>query len=774
MKNASLCFLLALFSFNAGSFAQGVQIGAWRHHLPSGKIIKSIEVGDEIYGASEFGLVVYNKSENSISKFNKVHGLSDFGLSALSYFEEQDIIFVGYQNGNIDLIKSGLVYNVPDINQTSSILGSKTINNAIIHDDKIYVATDFGIVQISIEHFVVLNTFFIGENASHLRINDLIIYDNYFYAATQSGVLKAEADSPNLSDYNVWSKLENVPVEDGDYQGICIAFDKMVLWNRAGDMDQIFFLEDEIWQLLMPEGDSYLEPKKGIGFSNNKLWVANEQKLDFFNEDFELSESIEEYNTANPAPNHAFFGDEGVLWISDSNIGIVRKKTNGEFQNFMPEGPLTASSTGLGAAEGVVWVAPGGVSDGGVNTFDYNGVFFFENEKWRYANRFNVDLMTGVFDIIGITPDPGNNKQAYVSSWSEGLLRINTEREAVLYDENNSTLQRRAGLNDRIRIGGAAFDSNRNLWVTNSEVDKPVSVMKNNGEWLAFSTKGLVSNNQLLGKIAVDNNDQKWIILPGDGILILKENTLEGSNDFQVRKLSTQQGNGSLPSNYVFSIAVDQSGYVWVGTQNGIAVFYSPHTAFTSEAFDAQQIIVEQDGFAGLLLENDRVNSITIDGGNNKWFGTSRSGAFFMTEDAKNTYHHFTTLDSPLPSNNIYDIAVEPATGEVFFATDKGLASFRNWATAGGEKHEDVYAYPNPVKPGYDGYIAIKGLVRNADIRITDINGHLVYKTTAQGGQAIWNGRDLSGNKPASGVYVVFSTNDDGTETAVTKILFFN
>ncbi|MBS4012593.1 MAG: hypothetical protein KGZ97_02365 [Bacteroidetes bacterium] len=770
-------FLIVLsLLFSSETIAQGIPIGAWRHHLPTGNVIKIADVKDEVVGATEYGLIVYNRKDNAISKFNKVHGLSDFGITELNYFSDYDLLFIGYSNGNIDVIRNGIVYNVPDIKNTSTILGSKTINASLAYDGDIYVAADFGIVQLNIQHLVIFNTFFIGDNAGILKVNDLLIHEDIFYAATRQGLLMADVNSPNLSDFNSWSLVEDQPVVGGDYKAVFVAFDKLFVWNKSGEIDQIFYLEDEVWKPFMPTSlvfKSYLGPKNGVGFSGNKLWVATPSSLDFFNEDLEFTESIEQYLNNNAKPNMALFDKDGVLWIADGLLGMVRRNTNGQYLNYKPDAPPIASSFGIGAAPGVVWLAPGAYFDGGFNAFNYSGAMFFVNDRWSSANRFNIPQMEGIFDIIRATPDPGNNKQAYFSTWTKGVFRLTTDRDFTLYDETNSTLRKRTGINDIIRVGGTAFDSSRNLWVTNSEVEKPISVLKNNNQWLAFDTKGLVSSSQIVGNIAIDNQNQKWVILFGGGLLVLKENTLDNASDFNVRRVNTQSGNGALPSNYVFSLALDKSGYMWAGTQKGVAVFYNTANAFTDGAFDAQLPIVVQDGFAGLLLENDQVNAIAVDGGNNKWFGTSRSGAFFMTPDARNTYLHFTTDNSPLPSNNILDIAIEPESGEVFFATDKGLVSFRNYVTAGGSTHQNVFAYPNPVKPGYEGYIAIKGLANNAFIKITDVNGNLVFETRAQGGQAIWNGRDLNGNLPASGIYVVFSTNEEGSDTAVTKILFF-
>ena len=289
---------------------------------------------------------------------------------------------------------------------------------------------------------------------------------------------------------------------------------------------------------------------------------------------------------------------------------------------------------------------------------------------------------------------------------------------------------------------------------------------------MSFSSGGQVGNSQVVGNIHIDNNDQKWVVLhQGGGIFLFKENTLDANNDFRSRRLTTQHG---LPSNEIYSLAVDHNGYVWVGTDQGVAVFYAPGRAFSGEAFSAQLIIVEQDGFGGYLFENETINVITVDGSNKKWFGTTRSGAFLMSADARETMFHFHVNNSPLPSNNILDIKIDEKTGEVFFATDKGLVSFRGLATAGQRIHSNVYAFPNPVKPEYHGYIAINGLVTNAMVKITDISGNLVYETISEGGQAVWNGKDLFGKRPATGVYLVFSTNEDGSETMVTKIMFIN
>ena len=313
------------------------------------------------------------------------------------------------------------------------------------------------------------------------------------------------------------------------------------------------------------------------------------------------------------------------------------------------------------------------------------------------------------------------------------------------------------------------------MWVTNSGVNTILNVRKPDGTWKAFNFSGYI-NNDAIGNLIIDKNNQKWIIVPRDkGLLVFNDNnTLLNTSDDNIKKISNSIGNGNLPSANIFSIACDLDGEIWVGTDKGVAVFYNPENVFSGNNFDSQQILVDQGGFYQPLLESETVTAIAVDGANRKWIGTQRAGVFLMSADGTKQLEHFTDENSPLFSNSIFSIVIDQLTGEVFFGTDKGIISYKGTATKGKEVNSDVLVYPNPVTENYTGLIAIKGLVNNADIKITDISGTLIYKTVAEGGQAVWNGKNFNGEKAKTGVYLVFSSNADGSETIVTKIMFIN
>jgi ligand-binding sensor domain-containing protein len=254
-------------------------------------------------------------------------------------------------------------------------------------------------------------------------------------------------------------------------------------------------------------------------------------------------------------------------------------------------------------------------------------------------------------------------------------------------------------------------------------------------------------------------------------LIVLNTNgTLATQSDDLYKLLNDEEGNGGLPNNEVYCMEEDLDGELWVGTLEGIAVFYSTDDIFTAESVNAEQILIEQDGNIQILLETEAVTCIEIDGGNRKWVGTQNSGVFLFSPDGLEEIFHFTSTNSPLPSNNVLDIAINHSTGEVYFATESGVVSFMSTATNFGLEINEVSVFPNPVRPGYEGLITIDGLAYDTDVKITDMGGNLVYKTTSEGGRAIWDGLTLNGEKAVHGVYLIFCSNPDGSATQVAKV----
>ena len=169
--------------------------------------------------------------------------------------------------------------------------------------------------------------------------------------------------------------------------------------------------------------------------------------------------------------------------------------------------------------------------------------------------------------------------------------------------------------------------------------------------------------------------------------------------------------------------------------------------------------------------ENEVISDIVVDGANQKWIATRGGGLFLMSEDGTQTINAFSQDNSPLFSDNIQALAINNISGELYIATELGVMGYKGNATAANPIFSSLKVYPNPVRPDYQGNIGISGTTKNAEIKITDANGKLVFTTNSYGGQAVWDGYTSSGSLAISGVYYVFATSEDGYSSEKTKLL---
>ena len=315
------------------------------------------------------------------------------------------------------------------------------------------------------------------------------------------------------------------------------------------------------------------------------------------------------------------------------------------------------------------------------------------------------------------------------------------------------------------------MDRNRYLWITQTEVPGSIKVLKPDGTWIV---NPVTVDAPDMGDIIIARNGYKWIILPrGYGLFVLDDNNTPGNfNDDRSKKMLVEDGEGKIIS-VVYSLAEDLDGNIWVGTDQGPLIYYNPDRIFDTD-FKATRIKIPRNdgtGLADYLLGTEAITSIAVDGANRKWLGTSGSGAYLVSSDGMKTLKNFNEQNSPILSNSVISLAVDNVTGEVWFGTSKGIQSYRGDATAGGETFTKVYAFPNPVREDYTGNVTITGLVRNTQIRITDISGNLVYQTVSDGGQATWDLHTYNRRRVTTGVYLIFCASEDGSQSCVTKML---
>ena len=374
----------------------------------------------------------------------------------------------------------------------------------------------------------------------------------------------------------------------------------------------------------------------------------------------------------------------------------------------------------------------------------------FNDGAWSTQSSSMLDLTDITFD--------SNSDKKYLASFGYGVEEWNAENSIQIFDETNSSLVNTNSPGRFVTVT-AVRKTDEGLWVANYGASQSLHLMDDDNSWTSYSFSPIASRYPL--KMDVDFYNNVWLVPnPNQGGGVVVYNKDENRSAY----LTDVEGSGGLPSKSVLSITVDREGFVWLGTEEGVCYFADPSSAL-SPGVNATRPIFE-DRF---LLRDDRVTAIAVDGGNRKWMGTER-GVWLFSPSGEELIHNFTTDNSPLLSNVILDIEVNHESGEVFFATDQGLASFRSDATEGDFQFQGIKIFPNPVTGEFNGMVAISGLATDAIVKITDISGKLVWQSQANGGTASWNVRDFHGKRPSTGMYLVFSATADGSESVVGKI----
>ena len=774
-------FFLLLLLFIGTTAAAQIGIGQWRDHLPYSSTI-SVTEGDQgrIYCATPFGAMFYSKEDGSVNRLNQVTGLSDVSISTLNYDPETGYLVICYTNANIDLYYKDQVYNMSDIKR-KSMVGSKRINRIVFRDKLAYLCTDFGIVVLDPKRREIKDTYYIGPDGEAIIVNDLAYDDSLFYAVTAKGIYSAHIKDPFLSNYQVWTKDTSIKNPNANYNAVCV-FQKNLYVNLSSNIfrtDSVFMKSQGQWTQVF---DSLVGPNKRIkNYHDTLLLIVGNYSFTYFWDSLKRHFIAYTYpfdgKSRTPYPQDVIFDKSGTIWIADERSGLLESEKQWHYNPIEISGPPYENAWSMTASKSGIWVASGALTSNWDNQHLSRGIYRFDDEKWyAYTPRNGYKAFDTIKDVVKIVVNPNNDQEVYIAGWGKGVVQMRNNKITQVFNTTNSSLKESIIYPGFIGIGGLQYDDKGNLWVTNTANPNGLHMMEQNGKWHSFSLSPIITSD-IIGDLAIDHMGQKWIILPhGNGILVYNDNnTIDNPFDDRKKRLNMNIGNGNLPNMDVYSIAVDKKGEVWIGTAEGVAVFYSPSLVFTGDNFDAQQIYIEQEGISQYLLESEIVTVIAIDGANRKWFGTRNAGVFLMSEDGTKQVHHFTQENSPLLSNNIFSIAIDDESGEVFFGTEKGIVSYRSDATKGTDYQPDtVIVFPNPVRPEYNGPIAINGLYEDAQIRISDTYGNVVYEGKALGGQAVWNGKNYSGERVATGVYFVFSSDDDGEYTKVAKILFIH
>ena len=752
-------------------------IGTWKDYLNYSRTLDVDILNGKVYVANRNSIFIYDTDDNSLKRLNKVNGLSDIDIILISAYPHFNTVFIGYANGNIDIISGNEIRNFADI-KNSSVVGDKAIRHISYSGNTAFISTGVGILEFDLTKTEVRDTYGISP-AGNLSINETAVLTDTLFAATDEGLYRG-ALQDDLTIFSNWQLDLSTPAPFEKVKN-CISHDERLYINLPSAPFPGLYARLPDYSWLGINGSPYISkvkstPKGVVLTAGFYTELKAENGLG-------IGTAFTNYDGADMSAQSLTADSNGVLYIADKYKGLVKRNLNGSFEFINPDGPGTNQAFDLDFKGDQLWVGTGEPQRPGTwnNSYRLDGFYGYINHTWQnYTALTHPQLLDDLFwDIPKIYIDPDDVNQVYIGSFYSGMISLKNLEIEELYNETNSSLGPWIGASrddgmEWVGVAGIVKDKANNLWVTNARTDKPLSVKTPEGTWKSFDLLGPegISTNKVLLDIIIDQQDQLWMISNRAGIAVFDSgNSLTDESDDKVRVLTAEIGGGGLPTNEVQCIAEDLDGEIWVGTTDGVAVFYSPFDALTDNFSDARRILVQQNGIYQYLLEGQAVGTIAIDGANRKWIGTFGAGVFLMSEDGTEEIQRFTAENSPLLSNHINDIVIDNKTGEVFIATREGIVSYISDATLGLRENNCTSVYPNPVRETYTGPISITGLLRDSQIRITDSRGNLIFKTVSNGGTAIWDGKNTDGQRVATGVYFALSSGGEGESTCVSKIL---
>jgi len=741
-------------------------IGQWREHLPYNSAI-DVTAGDgKVYCATPYSLFSVTIAGNTVERFSRVTGLSETGVSAINYDEGNKKLLIAYSNSNIDIIYRNDIYNVPDIKR-STIIGDKNIYNIYPLGKNYYLSTGLGVVVIDGDRYEVKDSWFIGNGGNQVKVNGFTSDGTYFYAATEEGLKKVARNSPNLANYSNWQTVSGGNgLTAGPCNNVLTVQDKIIVQKN----DSLFVQNGTNWSFLYTDTWPFISSNT----TENKIQICERQangisRVVILNADGTVFRTLANTGAVSFPRKAILYNNDP--WVADQFASLSRFGASFSYEQYILNSPQATASGEMVVYNNIFYATAGSVNDAWNYQYNGDGIYTFKEGSWNNINRYRYNQIDTLLDYVTIAIDK-RDETIWAGSYGGGLLHIKPGPVFEIFKQNNLGVT--VGDPVSYRVAGLAFDRENNLWISNFGSGQQLRVRKNDDSWKAITVPFSLFENAL-SQIVIDDNNYKWIVAPlGNGLICYDHGTsVDNTNDDKWRRYTGGAGNGNLPNNEVLCVAKDKNGFIWVGTSDGIGVIQCPLDIFSAQTCEAVLPVVPNGNFAGFLFKGQQVRSIAVDGADRKWVAT-KNGVFLISASGEKVIYQFTEDNSPLLSSDVKKITIDGKTGEVYFATAKGICSFRSTATEGGERNEDILIFPNPVPPGYSGTIGIKGLVNNAIVKITELDGRLVYQTKALGGQAIWDGRNYKGQRISSGVYLVLVSDDGKKERTATKIFFIS
>ncbi len=726
MKNLLVVLLLALVP---SVLMSQIRLDNWKTHTSMYTVrATTVDGNGNIWSATSGGVFRYSESTKETTEFRNIDALLSLSSSAIGYNPNNKSIYVGSDDGVIDVIDSQLQFrHITDI-RNQATLTKRRINDFLFLDSAIYVAGDFGIISYDLRDAPGDDIRQLGSFQPNTTVLKIVALHDTLWAITPLGLACAPLSATSLRNPQVWNTytaagglLENSCI------GLAVVHEKLYIAQPSGIVEY----DNGVFTPIIRDLKE-LAVLRSFGASADSLYYVDIFSL------FSLDRTGTR-TKINSAPLPEFSGisvHQGVLFPRYPNNGmaIVRNGITEVIKLNTPYSNLFLSMTV--DTKGSLWSATEADRSGGFTQYTNGGFRNFIIEKYP-------QLVTNGYFKISALPDGS----VWAGNWGAGIAKIVNDTVITMYNTTNSELKAIASdaSGKYVLAGEAAADRKGNVWVTNFKNDNPgpVIVVKTTAdEWYGY-TSGVIGKHSY-PSIVIDNYGTKWLgSYDGDGLAFFNEkSTLSDQSDDIWGRLTSS--NSSLSSNIINGLAIDKNGALWIATSEGVCVIYAPIGASRGTNPSVQKLSA---------LSTEVINDITVDALNQKWVATN-TGVYILNEDGTTALGSISTKNSPLVSDQVRSIVLDDASGTAYLGTADGLSEVRTLSVRPREEYS-VECFPQPFDPVRDGELVIEGLAAESSIRILTVDGQLVRALDTKSRKTIWDGRTETGELAPTGVYIV-------------------
>ena len=740
-------------------------VGDWYIHTSfvGDKVINVIETNRFVYYLSGSSLFRLDKETQENESLSVVNDLSDMGVSQIYYNCEKDYVVVVYSNSNIDIIKSnGSVVNMPEI-KDAVLTTSKTINDVTFADGVMYLATDFGYVVIDDSKLVVKESHLYGEVITTVaRLGDMLVLgsnDMMYYG-------KADEYHELLSSFKTSTFKKGCrifPINDNKF--FCVTSRVYLSTMTVDENGKAKFAGD-----IVISGKASNIQKTVDGYLVNVPPLKQCFKTDNEGNNPIVVDSIGEICSSHPS------GD-GLLWAAGPSGLHLSSKENYYKPNALSfDMPFWMT---FNKSQDLLYVTPPS-ANGFFTTTSPTAVGTYDGIKWNDATPEGAPV-DGCY-WVEFLPDAPNTY--FLGTWRDGLLKVVDNKIVFQFDSTNSPLKKQYAMHPVTTI-----DRYGNVWVAQPLENKDHTVMvlpaakakqsePLKSDWLLPEIEGISTGHTQRCSFLSTKNSSYDIKIFTDGDFEMPVFFWNSGGELSLhpqqvsfKQLIDQDGQPFSWTN-IMCLTEDLSGVVWMGCTEGV-VSFNPAQAFSGD-FRVNHIKVPRnDGtnMADYLLDGIQVNDVAVDGANRKWIATQSSGLFLVSADGSQIISRFNMTNSPLASNTVYQVCCNPNSNSVYLTTPAGMYEYFSDSSPAESSYDNIYAYPNPVRPEYTGDVTIVGLMDNSLVKIADAGGNVIRQLKSTGGMVTWDCCDQYGERAKTGIYMVLcSQANGGSEAVVTKI----